>query len=119
MLHAGKKEQDAPVRAHKGMGPSCMPPPPHCHRRKQARHWVANHLSWPDGSIVQVFEVNIRILGGLLSAYYLSGGDEMFLNKAEELGLRLAPAFKTSSGLPIKQVQVGAGSRPVWRMSPC
>lgn len=70
---------------------------------------MANHLSWPDGSIVQVFEVNIRILGGLLSAYYLSGGDEMFLNKAEELGLRLAPAFKTSSGLPIKQVQVGAG----------
>eukprot|EP00878_Enallax_costatus_P023470 GHUV01024966.1.p1 GENE.GHUV01024966.1~~GHUV01024966.1.p1 ORF type:complete len:284 (+),score=65.42 GHUV01024966.1:550-1401(+) len=55
---------------------------------QQARHWVANHLSFADGSSIQFFEVNIRILGGLLSAYYLSDGDEMYLNKAEQLADR-------------------------------
>jgi hypothetical protein len=55
---------------------------------QQARHWVANHLEFRDGSKVQFFEVNIRILGGLLSAYYLTGGDDMFLQKAEMLADR-------------------------------
>jgi hypothetical protein len=43
-------------------------------------------------------------MGGLLSAYYLSGGDELFLAKAVALGDRLMPAFNTSSGLPITKV---------------
>jgi hypothetical protein len=51
--------------------------------------------------------VNIRILGGLLSAYHLSGGDEVLLQKAEHLGDRLLPAFNTSTGLPMTKVQVG------------
>jgi hypothetical protein len=55
----------------------------------------------------QFFEVNIRIVGGLLSAYFLSGGDALFLRKAEALGDRLMPAFNTSSGLPVTKVQVG------------
>lgn len=54
----------------------------------QARHWVANHLVFHDGSNVQFFEVNIRILGGLVSAYYLSGGDDLYLHKAEMLSDR-------------------------------
>jgi mannosyl-oligosaccharide alpha-1,2-mannosidase len=37
---------------------------------------------------MQFFEVNIRILGGLLSAYYLSGGDELYLLKAEQMAER-------------------------------
>lgn len=37
---------------------------------------------------LQVFETTIRILGGLLAAYFHSGGDEMFLNKALEFGNR-------------------------------
>eukprot|EP00882_Tetradesmus_deserticola_P033444 GHRQ01038210.1.p1 GENE.GHRQ01038210.1~~GHRQ01038210.1.p1 ORF type:complete len:187 (+),score=62.62 GHRQ01038210.1:485-1045(+) len=55
---------------------------------QEARHWVANHLQFKDGSSVQFFEVNIRILGGLLSAYYLSDGDDMYLHKAQQLGDR-------------------------------
>lgn len=43
-------------------------------------------------------------MGGLLSAYYLSGGDELFLSKAEQLGNRLMPAFNTSTGLPVTRV---------------
>lgn len=58
----------------------------------QARHWVANHLVFHDGSNVQFFEVNIRILGGLVSAYYLSGGDDLYLHKAEQLSDRCACA---------------------------
>lgn len=56
----------------------------------QARHWVANHLVFHDGANVQFFEVNIRILGGLISAYYLSGGDDLYLHKAEMLSDRWA-----------------------------
>jgi mannosyl-oligosaccharide alpha-1,2-mannosidase len=59
----------------------------------QARHWVANHLVFHDGSNVQFFEVNIRILGGLVSAYYLSGGDDLYLHKAEMLSDRCAWRF--------------------------
>ncbi|KAF6255992.1 glycoside hydrolase [Scenedesmus sp. NREL 46B-D3] len=72
---------------------------------QQARHWVANHLQFKDGSSVQFFEVNIRILGGLLSAYYLSDGDDMYLHKAQQLGDRLMVAFNTSSGMPVSYVQ--------------
>lgn len=36
----------------------------------------------------QVFETTIRILGGLLSAFYHTGGDEMYLRKALEFGER-------------------------------
>ncbi|WIA40463.1 hypothetical protein OEZ86_013819 [Tetradesmus obliquus] len=67
---------------------------------QQARHWVANHLEFKDGSKVQFFEVNIRILGGLLSAYYLSGGDDMYLQKAEMLADRLMVSFNTTRGMP-------------------
>lgn len=58
------------------------------HEYKQARDWVADHLEFRDGSKVQFFEVNIRILGGLLSAYYLGGGDPMYLHKAQDLADR-------------------------------
>ncbi|WIA16245.1 hypothetical protein OEZ85_012956 [Tetradesmus obliquus] len=72
---------------------------------QQARHWVANHLQFKDGNNVQFFEVNIRILGGLLSAYYLSDGDDLYLHKAQQLADRLMVAFNTSSGIPVTYVQ--------------
>jgi mannosyl-oligosaccharide alpha-1,2-mannosidase len=48
---------------------------------------------------VSFFETTIRVLGGLLSAYELSG-DSMFLEKADDLGRRFLPAFDSRSGLP-------------------
>ncbi|XP_065576067.1 endoplasmic reticulum mannosyl-oligosaccharide 1,2-alpha-mannosidase-like isoform X1 [Artemia franciscana] len=48
---------------------------------------------------VNVFETTIRVMGGLLSAYHLSG-DEFFLEKALDLGNRLMPAFNTAWGVP-------------------
>ncbi|XXQ34498.1 alpha-1,2-Mannosidase [Plasmodiophora brassicae] len=58
---------------------------------------------------VSVFETGIRILGGLLSAYELSG-DYMFVEKARQVGDGLLPAFKTVSGLPATKVDLVSGS---------
>lgn len=45
------------------------------------------------------FETVIRHLGGLLSAYALSGRS-VLLEKAHLLGQKLSPAFGTASGMP-------------------
>jgi hypothetical protein len=55
-------------------------------------------------------------MGGLLSAYYLSGGDELYLHKAEQLGDRLMPAFNTTTGMPVTKVQLKATSAARSRM---
>ena len=47
---------------------------------------------------MNLFETTIRILGGLLSAFYLSGGDRVYLYKAVELGMRMTPGFHSPSG---------------------
>lgn len=46
-----------------------------------ARNWVADNLTFARDANLQLFEVVIRELGGLLSAYHLSG-DQVFLTKA-------------------------------------
>lgn len=68
-------------------------------RYEQARNWVANELDFSQVGRVIVFETVIRVLGGLLSMYHLSG-DDMYARKAEELGARLGSSFDTPSGLP-------------------
>ena len=50
----------------------------------RARNWVAQHLTFEHVGTVSLFETNIRVLGGLLSAYHLSG-DKVFLDKAVSL----------------------------------
>lgn len=45
------------------------------------------------------FETVIRYLGGLLSAYTLSG-QRVLLDKADELGQKLLPVFNTPTGMP-------------------
>lgn len=48
----------------------------------EARQWVADHLNIENNNqFVSLFETNIRVLGGLLSAYHLSL-DKLFLEKA-------------------------------------
>lgn len=48
---------------------------------EEARNWVEQYLRLDIDRDVNLFEVTIRVLGGLLSAYHLSG-DKMFLTKA-------------------------------------
>ncbi|KAK0538717.1 hypothetical protein OC834_000309 [Tilletia horrida] len=57
-----------------------------------------------DGQI-PVFETAIRYLGGLLSAYDLSG-DELMKHRAEELAQLIMPAFGTTSGVPVGRIRM-------------
>lgn len=68
-------------------------------RYERAHDWVKNSLDFSKVGQVIVFETVIRILGGLLSMFHLSG-DRMYLEKAEELGMRLSVSFDTPLGLP-------------------
>ncbi|KAF8347775.1 glycoside hydrolase [Amanita rubescens] len=54
------------------------------------------------------FETVIRYLGGLLSAYALSG-EPIFLTRADDLGNMLLPAFNTTSGMPMFAVNTVSG----------
>eukprot|EP00418_Pyrodinium_bahamense_P097810 CAMPEP_0179027282 /NCGR_PEP_ID=MMETSP0796-20121207/8958_1 /TAXON_ID=73915 /ORGANISM="Pyrodinium bahamense, Strain pbaha01" /LENGTH=283 /DNA_ID=CAMNT_0020723405 /DNA_START=41 /DNA_END=888 /DNA_ORIENTATION=+ len=59
---------------------------------EQGREFVANELDFAKAGSGSVFEITIRALGGLLSAYTLSG-DQVFLKQADDLGARLLRAF--------------------------
>ncbi|KAF7655576.1 hypothetical protein LDENG_00054250, partial [Lucifuga dentata] len=64
-------------------------------------------------SEASLFEVNIRYVGGLLSAYYLTG-EELFKKKALELGEKLLPAFNTPTGIPRGVINLGSGTSWSW-----
>ncbi|KJZ77152.1 hypothetical protein HIM_03473 [Hirsutella minnesotensis 3608] len=59
---------------------------------------------------VNVFETNIRYLGGLLAAYDLSGND-VLLRKAVELGNMIHGAFNTKDGLPVDFLDFAAAKK--------
>ena len=46
-------------------------------------------------------------MGGLLSAYGLSGHDSLYLEKAVDLADRIMPVFETHNGLPMIMVNLG------------
>lgn len=46
------------------------------------------------------------MLGGLLSAHHLSGGDALYLTRARDLADRMLPVFDTPSGLPLPMVNL-------------
>ncbi|KAG5210925.1 endoplasmic reticulum mannosyl-oligosaccharide 1,2-alpha-mannosidase isoform X1 [Ovis aries] len=75
---------------------------------QEARNWVSKRLLFQKDVDVNLFESTIRILGGLLSAFHLSG-DVLFLKKAEDFGNRLMPAFRTPSKIPYSDVNIGTG----------
>jgi len=58
---------------------------------------------------VQVFEITIRSLGGLLSAYQLTG-EQRLLELADDLGGRLLPAFDSPTGMPYRFVHLRTGA---------
>ncbi|XP_032905071.1 endoplasmic reticulum mannosyl-oligosaccharide 1,2-alpha-mannosidase isoform X2 [Amblyraja radiata] len=82
---------------------------------EEAKKWVIDELNLGKSVDVNLFETTIRILGGLLSVYNLTG-DQVFLDKASELGDRLMPAFNTPSKIPYSDVNIGLGTAhaPRW-----
>ncbi|RIA92358.1 Glycoside Hydrolase Family 47 protein [Glomus cerebriforme] len=81
---------------------------------------VIKYVSFDLDSKVQVFEVNIRALGALLSAHLfitdprfdfsIEGYDNELLKLAHDLGERLLPAFqKSKTGIPYARVNLKYG----------
>jgi Glycosyl hydrolase family 47 len=74
----------------------------------EAKELILNHLSFDQNITVKTFEITIRLLGGLLSAYQIDG-DKKFLELAEDLGNRLLPAFNSKTGMPYQYVNLKTG----------
>lgn len=80
-----------------------------------ARRWLHRSLTWDQDQDVNTFETTIRMLGGLLSAHYLSTQlphvaskrDSIYLSKAIDLADRLLVAFDSNSGIPYASVNIG------------
>lgn len=75
----------------------------------EAKELIFNDLDFDVDMDVQVFEVTIRLLGGLLSAYQWDG-DPRFLELARDLGDRLLPAFRSRTGMPYRMVNLKTGA---------
>ncbi|CAL9696408.1 unnamed protein product [Knipowitschia caucasica] len=83
---------------------------------------VLSDVKLDNDIVVSVFETNIRVLGGLLGGHSMAVmlknqgqimhwyQDEL-LHMAKDVGLRLLPAFNTSSGLPYPRVNLKYGVR--------
>lgn len=74
----------------------------------KAKALIVNDLSFDRDVYVKNFEITIRLLGGLLSSYQLTG-DKRLLHLAEDLGTRLLPAFNSPTGLPYVYVNLHTG----------
>ena len=88
----------------------------------RARKWIATSLSYTADHDVSTFETTIRMLGGLLSAQYLSTtfphlapqldddvnqpGEDLYIEKATDLADRLLGAYDTPTGIPYASVNL-------------
>ena len=91
-------------------------------RLQHARQWLSETLTWEQDQDVSTFETTIRMMGGLLAAHYLSNeypdlaplvdddegapGEDLYLEKAKDLGDRLLSAFESESGVPYSSVNL-------------
>ena len=76
---------------------------------EEAKQLIFSQLNFDVDNDVQLFEVTIRLLGGLQSAYELDG-DKRFLSLAKDLAERLLPAFNTVTGMPCRYVNLQSGA---------
>ena len=80
---------------------------------------VVDDVSFDVDAHVSVFEMNIRVLGGLLSAHMLASDantgfaidwyDGELLALAKDLGERFLPAFDTPTGIPYGSINLKTG----------
>ncbi|KAI5307447.1 mannosyl-oligosaccharide alpha-1,2-mannosidase, partial [Ascosphaera atra] len=89
---------------------------------QHARNWIRSSLTYDHDHDVSTFETTIRMLGGLLSAHYLSTtypdlapladddegapGEDLYIERATDLANRLMPAFDSPSGIPYASVNL-------------
>jgi len=75
---------------------------------KETREYIDKNLSFDQDIEVKNFEITIRLLGGLLSSYQLTG-DKRLLELADNLGNRLLPVFNSPTGMPYTYVNLKTG----------
>jgi mannosidase alpha-like ER degradation enhancer 2 len=75
----------------------------------KTREYIAANLSFDHDIYVKNFEITIRLLGGLLSAYERTN-DARLLHLADDLGRRLLPAFNSPTGMPYMYVNLKTGA---------
>ena len=83
----------------------------------RAQALIVEKLSFDRDISVKNFEITIRLLGGLLSAYQATG-DAKLLNLADDLGTRLLPAFSSPTGMPYMYVNLKTGKTSGARSNP-
>lgn len=71
----------------------------------EAVEWVSKELDFSRPGPSSLFEVTIRVLGGLLSAFHLSGSKEL-IRQAITLANHLLPAYDSPSGVPWAHVDL-------------
>jgi len=74
----------------------------------EAKELILTRLDFNIDNDVQVFEITIRLLGGLITAYELDG-NKKFLTLATDLANRLMPAFNSATGMPYRYVHLQTG----------
>lgn len=84
---------------------------------EKAKALIVEKLSFDKDISVKNFEVTIRLLGGLLSGYQMTG-DERLLRLAEDLGTRLLPVFDSPTGMPYMYVNLKTGKTKGARSNP-
>lgn len=93
---------------------------------QQARNWIHTSLRYDQDHDVNTFETTIRMLGGLLSAHFLSTtypdlapisdddegspGEDLYIEKAADLADRLLGAFESKSGVPYASVNLNTST---------
>ncbi|XP_057479781.1 alpha-mannosidase I MNS5-like [Actinidia eriantha] len=81
--------------------------------------WLSENLTFDVDARINLFECNIRILGGLVSAHILATDStnrlvqgnykNQLLSLADDLGRRFLPAFDTPTGLPYAWINLKYG----------
>ena len=84
---------------------------------EKAKALIVQKLSFDRDVSVKNFEITIRLLGGLLSGYEMTG-DARLLRLAEDLGTRLLPAFDSPTGMPYMFVNLKTGQTSGARSNP-
>ncbi|KAF6201192.1 hypothetical protein GE061_005639 [Apolygus lucorum] len=83
---------------------------------------IIKDVSFDNDIVVSVFETNIRVLGGLLSAHILAEYVQQkmgimkwyrgeLLVMAKDIGYRMTPAFNTTTGIPHARVNLKTGMK--------
>jgi len=81
----------------------------------EAKALILERLTFDHDFSVQVFEIVIRTLGSLITAYQMDG-DERFLELAVDLADRLLPAYESATGMPYGRVHLQTGAKE-WQVS--